>query len=82
MSRQRFPRTVCILIMPEFKAGDPRPKGYLQWHEWARVQHKSGLRQRRCQRCSLWKFPQELPCSCRKVASRPLEIEDAGEAPA
>jgi chemotaxis protein histidine kinase CheA len=38
---------------------DPPPEGYLAWHEWARYQHRAGLRQRRCPVCCLWKFPQE-----------------------
>ena len=51
---------IYILFMPTFKAGDPAPSGYLEWHEWAAVQHKAGLRQKQCGRCLLWKFPQEL----------------------
>lgn len=43
-----------------YKPGDPAPKGYLDWHEWARVQVKAKLKQKRCSRCSRWKFPQEL----------------------
>ena len=57
MSRSR---TVCLLVMPKYKPGDPRPEGYLQWHEWAEAQHKAGLRQRQCGRCGLWNYPQEL----------------------
>jgi hypothetical protein len=49
----------CVLIVPFFKAGDPPPEGYMEWHEWARVQHRAGLRQRRCWSCGLWRFPQE-----------------------
>jgi hypothetical protein len=52
-----------ICIMPIFKAGDPPPKGYLEWHEWAKVQDKAGLRQKKCQGCGLWQFPQEK-CGC------------------
>ena len=52
----------CLLIMPDYKAGDPPPSGYLQWHEWARAQIKAGLRQRRCRVCGLWQFPQEGCC--------------------
>lgn len=52
----------CLLIMPTYKAGDPPPTGYLQWHEWARAQIKGGLRQRRCRVCGLWQFPQEGCC--------------------
>jgi hypothetical protein len=43
-----------------YKPGDPPPDGYLNWHAWAEVQDKAGLRQKRCSRCGLWKFPQEL----------------------
>lgn len=53
---------LCVLIIPEFKPGDPPPDGYLQWHEWARVQHKNGLKQRKCRVCGLWRFPQEKCC--------------------
>ena len=85
MKRRRFPQTVCLLIMPEFKHGDPPPKGYLQWHEWARVQYAHGSRQRQCASCDLWKFPPELPCRCRDTLvgkktgfSWPLETETTG----
>lgn len=43
-----------------FLPGDPAPEGYLAWHEWAEVQHKSGLRQKACGRCGKWRYPQEL----------------------
>jgi hypothetical protein len=49
-----------IDIVPTFKPGDPRPEGYIAFHEWAKVQHASGRRQAMCNRCSLWNFPQEL----------------------
>ena len=52
-------KLICVLIDPVFKAGDPPPEGYNEWHDWARVQHKAGLRQRRCWSCGLWRFPQE-----------------------
>ena len=32
----------------------------MAWHEWAEVQHKSGLRQKECGRCGKLKYPQEL----------------------
>lgn len=55
---------IHLLAMPEFKPGDQAPEGYLQWHEWAEVQHKAGLRQSQCGRCGLWRYPQELgPCA-------------------
>lgn len=44
----------------DYKPGDQAPNGYLDFHEWAEVQHKAGLRQRECGRCGKWKFPQEL----------------------
>jgi hypothetical protein len=43
-----------------YKPGDPPPGGYLNWHAWAEVQDKAGLRQKKCRQCGLWKFPQEL----------------------
>ena len=43
-----------------YKAGDPPPSGYLDWHEWAAVQHKAGLRQRLCVRCDRYRYPQEM----------------------
>lgn len=49
-----------IDMVGDYKPGDPRPEGYMDWHEWARVQTKAGLRQVRCGVCSKWKFPQEL----------------------
>ena len=49
-----------ILIVPTYQPGDQAPEGYLQWHEWARVQQKAGLRQQQCGKCSLWKYSQEL----------------------
>ncbi|WP_259665472.1 hypothetical protein [Rhizobium bangladeshense] len=49
-----------IHIIPTYRGGDPAPKGYLEWHEWARVQLRAGLRQAKCQKCGRYKFPQEL----------------------
>lgn len=51
---------IHITVMPEYKPGDQAPEGYLQWHEWAEDQYKSGLRQKECGKCGKWKFPQEL----------------------
>ncbi len=51
---------VHVCITPTYQVGDPPPPGYLEWHEWAKVQHAGGLRQRVCGACSLWRFPQEL----------------------
>lgn len=50
-------------IMPIFKVGDPRPEGYLEFHEWARVQIAGGLRQEWCKVCRRYRFPQEKCCS-------------------
>ena len=44
---------------PAFAVGDPAPDGYLDWHAWADVQHKGGLRQAKCPVCGLWRFEQE-----------------------
>jgi uncharacterized OB-fold protein len=52
-------RVVHIDFVPEYKVGDPCPKGYIQWHEWAKVQHRGGLRQAKCPKCGLWLFPQQ-----------------------
>jgi hypothetical protein len=49
-----------IHFITKFRGGDPAPKGYLEWHEWARVQLRSGLRQKPCPKCGKYKFPQEL----------------------
>ena len=50
-----------IDVIPDFKAGDLPPEGYLAWHEWARVQLKAGIKQSLCQ-CGKWHTPQEMPC--------------------
>lgn len=55
-----IPRIGFVLTGSDFKPGDPAPISYQAWHEWAEVQHKAGLRQVQCGRCSLWKFSQEL----------------------
>ncbi len=49
-----------LLVMPDSKAGDLPPKGYLQWHDWAEVQYKAGIKQTQCPTCGLWCTPQEL----------------------
>ena len=47
-------------VAGDFKPGDQAPSGYLDWHEWADVQHKAGLRQKECGRCGKWKYPKEV----------------------
>ena len=53
-------RVAHLTFTADFKPGDPPPSGYADWQEWARIQHKAGLRQQQCGGCSLWKFPQEM----------------------
>lgn len=61
MAHHYEPLTVaCLLEQDTYKPGDPAPDSYLAWHEWAEAQHKAGLRQQQCGRCSLWRYPQEL----------------------
>jgi len=47
-------------FVDDYKPGDPAPEGYCEWHAWAEVQHKAGLRQKQCAHCLKWKYPQEL----------------------
>lgn len=51
---------IHIDAVGEYKPGDLPPEGYNEWHEWARVQKKAGIRQERCGLCSLWRTPQEM----------------------
>ena len=55
----RIPSGV-MTVAGEYRPGDQAPEGYLDWHEWAEVQHKAGLRQKECGKCGRWKYPQEL----------------------
>lgn len=48
-----------ISITPRFKPGDLPPSGYNEWHAWAEVQLRAGLRQAQCKKCHRWFFPQE-----------------------
>ena len=54
MSRKKLP---CIIDSGTYKPGDLPPEGYVQWHEWAHVQYKAGLRQKKVD--GKWYFPQE-----------------------
>jgi hypothetical protein len=61
----------------DFKPGDAPPEGYLAWHEWARVQRRAGLHQRRCGVCARWKFPVELSGKTIKstaISTRPMKV--------
>lgn len=61
MATVRLPALRAIVTYtPDFKPGDPAPSGYLDWHAWADVQAKAGLRQTQCPDCSRWRFPQQL----------------------
>lgn len=60
MSRAKEAANWHIDITPKFKAGDPEPTSYLDWHEWARVQAAAGLKQRQCKKCNKWRYPQDL----------------------
>lgn len=53
-------KTARVLAIPDYKPGDLPPKGYLQWHEWAEVQRKAGIKQVECPTCGKWQTPQEL----------------------
>ena len=50
---------VCLLTIPKYGPGDPKPEGYLQQHEWARMQLYHRIKQKRCKRCKRYFFPQE-----------------------
>jgi hypothetical protein len=64
-----------------YKAGDPPPGGYLNWHAWAEAQDKAGLWQKLCSQCGLWKFPQELS-QCAKCRPPGVPVRhDQGIAP-
>ncbi len=59
MSTIRIPNGF-LTLSPDFKPGDPEPTGYLEWHAWAEVQHKSGIKPKL--RAQVLKFtPQEPP---------------------
>jgi len=54
-------RQSWVCVVPVFKPGDQPPSGYLDWHEWAKVQARAGLRQQR-RACGHWHFAHEKPC--------------------
>jgi hypothetical protein len=60
-----FPTAWRITTTPDYRPGDLPPEGYLQWHAWANVQRKAGIKQVECPTCCLWRTPQEL--STREV---------------
>ena len=67
---------ICLFVESHFKAGDPAPSGYMEWHAWANAQHRAGLRQRKCWNCGLWRFPQETCCGPRPVDDGSFTVDD------
>jgi hypothetical protein len=55
-------RAAYLDFTDAYKPWDPPPEGYIARQEWAGVQYRAGLRQRRCPGCGLWRFPQETCC--------------------
>lgn len=68
-----LPMSFVLDASRKFSPGDQPPTGYGEWHEWAKAQHGTGLRQRRCPSCLLWKFPQEV-CGCAGKKSTGEEV--------
>ncbi len=46
-------------LMEEFPKGCAAPADYFAWHDWAEAQTAHGLKQKQCQCCRKWLFPQE-----------------------
>lgn len=60
-----------LTVGGNYKPGDQPPEGYLDWHDWAEVQARAGLKQQQCGRCLKGRFPQELsPLLDRFIAKR------------
>jgi uncharacterized OB-fold protein len=55
-------KLICLSMSGDFRPGDPAPPGYTQWMDWAKVQQRAGLRQRRCPVCGKYRYPQEACC--------------------
>ena len=49
-----------LSVCDDYAPGDPPPTGYNDWHEWAAVQEKAGLRQQKCEVCGKFRYPQEI----------------------
>ena len=79
---------VCILEQATYKPGDLPPTGYLEWHEWAEVQRKAGIKQRQCGKCGKWKTPQEMSSRQQLIEMRVISLpvcaqcDDSGKIPA
>lgn len=53
----------------DYRPRDPQPDGYVDRADWAQVQLRAGLRQRRCVACKRLGFPQQLADA---TATRPV----------
>lgn len=76
---KRHRRIGFLAVAGDYKPGDPPPGGYCDWHEWARVQVKARLKQRRCGRCGLLQFPQELARTTETEIPLCFACVEAGE---
>ena len=54
------PLPIFLDVVEKFNPGDPAPCGYMAWHDWAAVQYRAGMRQRKCSACGRLGFPQEF----------------------
>lgn len=70
-------RVSWLTVTGTYKPGDPPPSGHNDWHAWAEVQHKAGLRQQRCGICSRFKFPQEIARTERRETVKYRTKRDA-----
>ena len=60
----------CLLVQKKYLPGSLPPDGYLEWHEWADVQRKAGIKQVECGMCGKWKTPQELSGQVAQFSAR------------
>ena len=49
-----------ILISETYEVGSMPPSGYVAWYDWAEAQIRGGLKQKKCDKCGKFLFPQEL----------------------
>jgi hypothetical protein len=58
MSKRKEP---AVYLGTDYKPGDPPPPNhaYVEWFNWAQVQDRAGIKQRKCPKCLLWWYPQE-----------------------
>lgn len=53
-----------------YRPGDLPPESYLDWHEWADVQRRAGIKQVECGKCGKWQTPQELSTKTMTLNAR------------